>query len=43
MKTIIRGSGFGIGSVLVDKKEVIFVGKAWMDDFAYTWSIRKKM
>jgi hypothetical protein len=24
-------------------KEVNFVAKAWMDDFAYTWSIRKKM
>jgi hypothetical protein len=34
MKTIIRGSGSGIGFVLVDKKSYFFVGKAWMDYFA---------
>ena len=36
MEAIIRGSRFGIGFVLVDEKKVIFVRKAWMDDFAYT-------
>jgi hypothetical protein len=44
MKTIIRGSGYGIGSMLVvEKKYFLNIGKAWMDDFVYTWSIRKKM
>ena len=44
METITGGDESRAGSVLVDEKKVILVGKTWMDDFAgwLAWTLLKQ-